>query len=71
MFCWPSSRPIVVTSGLNAPALMFVIPAVNDGLNGRLEPGQGLPCGPLVMSNVEVLSTGAFPDHGVNTAVVV
>ena len=34
-FCWPSSRPIVVTSGLNPPALMFVVPPLNDGPNGN------------------------------------
>ena len=41
MFCWPSSRPIVVESALNAPPLLLIVPPVSDGLNGRLAPGHG------------------------------
>src|ERR1700689_3030074 len=76
-FCSPSWRVIVSVSGENEPALTFVAPPVNDGLNGRLAPGHGLPSGslrvfgPLVISNVELASLGSLPDHGVNDALVV
>jgi hypothetical protein len=68
---------IVVVSGVNAPALMFVVPPVSDGLNGRLAPGQGVPCGPVVIANVEELlivsavSSHGSADHGTKLAVVV
>ena len=33
-FWLPSSRDIVIVNGLNPPAWIFVVPAVNDGANG-------------------------------------
>src|SRR5580693_1639289 len=49
---------------------MFVVPAVNDGLNGR-GLAQGLPLGPELTSNVEEDGTGGLPDHGAIEALVV
>src|SRR5580693_403336 len=49
---------------------MFVVPAVNDGLNGR-GLAQGLPLGPELTSNVEEDGTGGLPDHGAIDALVV
>ena len=71
MSWFPSSRPIVVVSGLKEPALMFVVPPVRDGENGRLAPGHGVPFGPEVMLNVEVELAASVPDHGAKDALVV
>jgi hypothetical protein len=71
MFWLPSSRPIVVVSGLNAAALMFVVPPVSDGEKGNAGPGHGVPFGPLSTWKVEVLVAAGPPDHGVNIALVV
>jgi hypothetical protein len=49
---------------------MLVVPAVSDGSNNN-GLSQGLPFGPLVMSNVEEDSAGGLPDHGAIVAVVV
>ncbi len=61
---------IVVVSGVNEPALMFVVPEESDGENGS-----GLlhadPFGPETIGKVEVGLTGGVADHGVNVAVVV
>ena len=62
---------MVVVSGLNAPALLLVVPPVKDGTNGNAAPGHGLPFGPEVTSKPEELPIGALPDHGVNDALVV
>src|ERR1700733_1231362 len=50
---------------------MLVVPAVNNGLNGRLRPGHGLPLGPEAIWKEEVVSIGPLPSHGVNKAWVV
>src|ERR1700743_1615386 len=68
--CWPSSRLMVIVNGLNPPAWMLVVPAVNDGENGKLGSGQGDPFGPLVTSNVEEAFTLSAPDHGAYVALV-
>jgi hypothetical protein len=70
-FCWPSSRLIVIVNGLNPPAWILVVPAVNDGANGRLAPGHEVPFGPCSMLKDEDVFTGVLPSHGVNDARVV
>ena len=65
------TRLIVIVNGLNPPAWLLVVPAVNDGLNGRLAPGHGPPFGPEVIWKLEDVLTGALPSHGVNDACVV
>src|ERR1039458_3973842 len=70
MFWFPSSRESVVVSGLNDPALMFVVPDARAGENGSgLE--HGAPPGPEVIWNVEDGLTAGVPDHGVNDVCVV
>src|SRR5580693_350141 len=49
---------------------MFVLPAVNDGLNGNGSAHE-LPLGPLLTSNVEDDGTAGLPDHGAIDALVV
>jgi len=71
MSCWPSSRLIVVVSGVNAPALTFAELECNDGAKGRLAPGHGAWFGPEVIWKVELALAGGVPDHGVNDALVV
>ena len=51
--CWPSWRLIVIVNGEKPPAWMLVTPAVSSGENGSEGPGQALPLGPEVISNVE------------------
>ena len=46
-------RESVVVNSLNEPALLFVVPEVIDGLNGRLAPGHGPAFGPLVISKCD------------------
>jgi len=58
-------------NGVNAPAWMFVLPAVNDGENPSAPLGHGEPPGPEVILKLDDALTGAFPDHGVNDALVV
>ena len=67
-------------NGENAPALTFNAPPVNDGRNGKLAPGHGLPSGwasvfgPEVMSNVDETVRGPSSASGTtasNNAVVV
>lgn len=53
MLCWPSSRLIDVNSGVNDPALMFVVSDASEGANGSGLLHE-LPFGPVVMSNSEV-----------------
>src|ERR1700684_235515 len=75
-FCSPSLRLIVSVNGEKAPALRFSAPPVKVGLNGRLAPGQGPPCGPCSIGTVEAECTVTFSssffsaDHGTNDAVV-
>ena len=71
-FCLPSSRLIVIVNGLNAPACdVRSCPPSATARTAAPRPGQGLPFGPEVISNVEDASTGSLPDHGVNDAFVV
>ena len=42
----PSARVSSIVNGEWAPAVLLTEDAVNPGLNGRLEPGQGVPSGP-------------------------
>ena len=70
MSWFPSSREIVVTSGLKAPAWMFGKPAASTGANGSgLKHGE--PFGPERILNSDDGSAGAFPDHGAIDAEVV
>src|ERR1700727_1978681 len=69
-FCCPSSRDIVITNGVNPPAWMLDVPAVNDGLNCS-GLWHGLPLGPETTLNCEEDSVVAASDHGLNVPVVV
>ena len=53
--------PMVPVSGVNAPALMFVLPPVSVGENGKLAPGQALWLGLSLMSNVDEYRTAYRP----------
>jgi hypothetical protein len=61
---------MVIVNGLNPPAWILAIPAVNDGENGNGSE-HGLPFGPDTTSNVEVEPTGSLPVHGTIDALVV
>ena len=83
MFCWPSTREIVVVSGLKPPASTLVVPPVSDGLNGSWAPGHGPPFGPVMIWNFDsacFVAAASSPGeagvlgsalHGTNVALVV
>jgi len=59
----------VTLNGLKALALLFVVPATNDGLNAP--PGHAPPFGPEASSKLEESVTAGVPLHGVSRDVVV
>ena len=62
--CSPSWRASVSENALDAPAWLFAVPAVNNGLKRPL--GHAPPSGPESISRFEDCVTAGVPLHGVS-----